>query len=519
MNANLVSLIFTGMAAVFMAVIWRDSESGRYRIALMWIAAAAIAFLIPYKSAAFFLLAVALGALAPVNPTARIGFYFASFMALPFYYDFDIPFPGINYLINIDYSKVATLVLLGPLFVAKILKPPPATLRIVDRLLLLFVLISGVMALRDLPVTSAIRATVDRFILVYIPYVAISRNLATRKDVESVLRAFFAGLVVLAAIAVISMTRGWNYYASLGEIGHKIYSDQRGGFLRIYATLTPPLLALSMGAGVVGALYLRSKAVLRGYLVFALIPLFLFVMYVTGSRGGMLGAAVTIAFYILLPRIGSAGRAALAALSFVFIAGLFFYLTQEDVQVYDPYGTFQYRAELFRTSIEQIAQRPLFGSANFLELESFQALRQGEGIIDLVNSYLQVALYFGLVGLFLFVGAHFMPLSKVYGSINVFDRGGSKQMEAIRLHVLMASLHAGYLVLIFTTSGISWIWNYGYAFIALQVALARATAGYAANQPQPAEQEPPEPAERESAVATESAQPAKPYGMRFVRRI
>jgi hypothetical protein len=46
-------------------------------------------------------------------------------------------------------------------------------------------------------------------------------------------------------------------------------------------------------------------------------------------------------------------------------------------------------------------QNPLFGNLFFIE--NMEGLRQGQGIIDLVNVYAAVALKSGLVGLFLFL--------------------------------------------------------------------------------------------------------------------
>jgi H+/Cl- antiporter ClcA len=56
--------------------------------------------------------------------------------------------------------------------------------------------------------------------------------------------------------------------------------------------------------------------------------------------------------------------------------------------------------QLAETSWQLVLQNPLFGSPNYLAY--MEQLRQGQGIIDLVNAYATIALSFGLVGLGLF---------------------------------------------------------------------------------------------------------------------
>jgi O-antigen ligase len=66
-----------------------------------------------------------------------------------------------------------------------------------------------------------------------------------------------------------------------------------------------------------------------------------------------------------------------------------------------------YRQRLLDISFDVIKMNPWFGSHDFTSLPIMQQLIQGEGIIDVVNSYLQVALAYGLVGLTLFCGVFF----------------------------------------------------------------------------------------------------------------
>jgi O-antigen ligase len=60
-----------------------------------------------------------------------------------------------------------------------------------------------------------------------------------------------------------------------------------------------------------------------------------------------------------------------------------------------------YRQELLTQSLALIHQSPWFGVPNYMQ--SLENLRQGEGIIDLVNTYLVIALNVGILGVGLFL--------------------------------------------------------------------------------------------------------------------
>ena len=71
-----------------------------------------------------------------------------------------------------------------------------------------------------------------------------------------------------------------------------------------------------------------------------------------------------------------------------------------------------YRQRLAEVSWQLILQNPLFG--NPFVLTQMEELRQGQGIIDLVNSYASVALLYGLVGLAMFVGVLVVGMGAIY---------------------------------------------------------------------------------------------------------
>jgi O-antigen ligase len=74
--------------------------------------------------------------------------------------------------------------------------------------------------------------------------------------------------------------------------------------------------------------------------------------------------------------------------------------------------TLTYRERLLDRSWELIKARPILGDQ--LALSKMQDLRQGQGIIDVVNAYIDVTLFYGFTGLGVFLTFVLTPLAKAY---------------------------------------------------------------------------------------------------------
>jgi O-antigen ligase len=115
-------------------------------------------------------------------------------------------------------------------------------------------------------------------------------------------------------------------------------------------------------------------------------------------------------------------------------------------------GNVGYRELLLTNSIIVIQRNPWFGTYDFFTQPEMEALRTGEGIIDIVNSYLGVALEQGLVGLGLFVGFFVLTLLGVYRAMRSIQDINSE--ERLLGRALLATLVA-IMVIIFTVSSIT----------------------------------------------------------------
>ncbi len=526
MSFTLVAVIFTGIAASFALIVSnREDRSMALIIGAVWVIAAAIAFHLPQRSIIFAALGLLLAIAGAASPRGAVILYLGVLAALPVTMTYQLPFPGLNYLIALDYAKLAALVLLGPAFMRGIFEKAPSDFKNVERLLLFFTLLTGVMSLRDLPFTSMMRTVVNQLLLIYVPFVAISRTLKTREDVNHALSALFASFAILAVIGAISALRAWNYYAALADYTTaKPYLDFRNGFIRAGATMLPSLLAFTCAAGFLLALRARVQKLMPVHFLFGCMAVFGFAAFVTGARGGWLAAIICLLSYFVFLRSSAAMRKIFYVAGVVAVIAGFFAIFNESSVLNDEYGTVSYRADLIRTSVEQIKDRPIFGSSDFMQSARFQHLRQGEGIIDLVNGYIYIVLFYGLTGLGAFLGAHFLTMKSGLKELSLMPEmkaASPEQQDFRRVQAFLLTLQVSYLGLIATISMAGQLSHYGYVILAVLIAHTRvaARARHAdAAQENGAQEEAPSEAD-EPQIETSPQQPGRvPYGARFVRR-
>jgi O-antigen ligase len=133
------------------------------------------------------------------------------------------------------------------------------------------------------------------------------------------------------------------------------------------------------------------------------------------SRGGWLGGAfVYFTFNAVGPR--AASRLVKAAILAVAVAGLIAVspIGDQILQMLPVTGkpADNYRHLLAVRGWELVLEHPFFGDQ--FPWPEMEDLRQGEGIIDIVNTYLGVALNYGLIGLFLFLSFILVGMTRVY---------------------------------------------------------------------------------------------------------
>jgi O-antigen ligase len=204
------------------------------------------------------------------------------------------------------------------------------------------------------------------------------------------------------------------------------------------------------------------------------------------SRGPWIGAIIIIGVYVLLSR--RALMRSIQAGAIATVAGLLSLLTPFGRSVIgllpviggDANDTIDYRQQLLDAAWGVMQKNPLFGSGDYLQDNALQSMRQGQGIIDIVNTYLQVGLKSGYVGLGLFVLFFASVLLALFKALQTARAQGSPLENYCRAY--LATL-VGMLVTIFTTSSEGQIPHLYWVLGAMGVALSRIVAQAPTGEP------------------------------------
>jgi O-antigen ligase len=199
-------------------------------------------------------------------------------------------------------------------------------------------------------------------------------------------------------------------------------------------------------------------------------------LFASVSRGPWLGAVLLVGVFLLLGRgggrkvvqFGLAGVLALALMAMT-PAG------KNIIELLPFIGstrseTVDYRVDLIEAARKTFSRNPWFGTTDPLRYPEMQAMIQGQGIIDLVNSYIQVGLYSGTVGLTLFLLSIVWPVRRLYREFKGRVPLPTLPGEACRM---LIACQVGALFIIGTVSSVSFIPALMWASTALCVAFLR----------------------------------------------
>jgi hypothetical protein len=295
---------------------------------------------------------------------------------------------------------------------------------ITDFFVLAYCLLQLLLPIANESATNTLRRGLLLILDVGLPYYVFSRTLKDRRQVIDFLAMLFVACAVMATIGLFESLRKWPLYGELSDIWNlpqDATTVYRGDALRALATSGHPLLmgylcAIGFGFWLYLARGASSKLIIFGFGAWMWIGL------VTAySRGPWLVAAAIFFVYMALQPRGFvrlmqasvvvgvlSGAALLSPIGDKIIDNLPFVGSVGDVNVV-------YRQRLADISWYLIMQNPLFG--DLFVLERMGEMRQGEGIIDLVNTYAAVALFYGLVGLSFFCGVMLTSALKLFGSL------------------------------------------------------------------------------------------------------
>jgi len=444
----------------------------------IFMAVTAIGFLSPN----FWIMILALGAVVALFVGLRLeknlaALFMVVICALP-PQELGIPgFAGINQLFPISPPLLMSItILVGALFYTGRLFRPIKGASLTDFFMIGFVLLSIVLAFRNTSLTNGLRGVWLLFLTTGLPYLVMSRWSRSLEDFRAIYVALIVPVLALAGVALLETVFSWHFYAMPAMNWHGPVASPyvyRSGFLRVYASLIGPIefgfvLVVTMCLALAVMSSKISKVMsISGLGGFAGALLFTF------SRGPWLGGIIAIISYFAVGPKGISRSIMMGFVGAILATGILISPMGEGIVQALPFAnnanaeadeTISYRQKLFKNGVEVIMERPLFGSTTFYEHPKMIALTQGQGIIDLVNSYIQVALAKGLVGLFFFTGillsamwAAFraMGLSKNQApEMSAYARGGFSAMIAIILVLATTSSNPPLPILYFSIAGL-----------------------------------------------------------------
>lgn len=464
-----IAYVWLAQAIAFLLVPWTVPLGVRVRAVAFWAAVAPIIFVFQNPLGTLFMAATVLLVLAPLSPVKRTAFFLAVAPAVPVFIFAPLPFPGINYLIDISHYKLASLFLLLPVLLASGARF--GSMGAPGIFLIIYILYAALLAGAGTNVTGGLRFLMDYVLILALPYFAFRRVLTDVDDMDTFFQYFLAASVILAVVALVSLFKRWDIYGSFSFFP----SEVRGGSLRINTTISTHSMAFHLACAIIILEYLKHRIAIGWLQLNAIRVVLLVAMTTADSRGALLGLAVSAFTYFLIVLNNAAARGLLFfALTIGSGVGAW-WLVQGDVTTYDAYGTFSYRQELFWTSVKYIMDHPIFGDVNFLSSGAFDHLLQGQGIIDITNLYLQVALSFGLLGLLLFGFVFIFPSLSTGWMLLRCNPNASAEMETwFRATAVTVAVMAGWFFLIATTSDTGLTLHFGVVFAALCNALRAA---------------------------------------------
>lgn len=473
-----------GALGIIAAFIFRprfgDTKTSA-RAAMFWLVSTPVLFLIPQSLAALVICAAILAILAPRGFDDRAAFYMMTLVAVPSAVAGVIPFPGLNHLFVLNFPEAACLVLLVP---ALILGKPPKAARYaptIGIMVIILTILFSIQEFRSANLTSGLRATIENILHYALPFMALIRLAPTTASFEKIFSAFVFIAVIFFFSAVVSQVTSWNFYTFLTERhGVPTFADFRQGLLRVSVTVIPVLVGYVMTVGMIVVEYFRIRRKIGALMTWFYRGAFIAATVITVSRGAWLAMALGLLTFYFFAKAPRSVRSPLIALSILFLFPTAIYFTMTaDLNTIDQYGSFEYRRELLRTSLEQVWARPFFGDPFYLDSGRFDHLYQGQGIIDVVNYYVQLMLEHGLVGLGLYLWAFGAAIFGLLSLGKFVRRDNARELELQR--AVMLSAIAAYLVTMATVSAVSLASHFGIIILALSAAfIGAARAEYGA---------------------------------------
>jgi len=466
------------------------------RWAILWMSITTVATFSPNFLLFTFVVALICFLLTGKTPVEKLTCYFLLLPVIPenFHSYLQGLIPGINILFELTYPRMLSLFILLPVswMILNQTDDSKKLFRVpLDKFVIPFLVLIALLAFRATSVTEGLRNAFYVFIDIFLIYYAVSRSVKSLDDLKKIFSAFLFSAILLSLIGLFEGLKGWQLYHTIFEGGNHLY---RGGLLRTQATLGHPIAFGFFMTIAVGVLFFLKRLYLhqRSFYRFTLC-LLLGALFLTISRGPWLGCGIFFMSLLFL-RLKKSQKVLLSPLFLFFLITPIFMTTPmgESMTKSLPfmsstaYQSVDYRINLAKAGYAAVEENPLFGSGKFgyTENDNMREMVQGEGIIDLVNSYLLIALKYGLIGLFLFGCVFFALLRQLYRLSQLPSSHENRYLSHILFSIVLSIV-----VMLGVTGSSTFIPYYYWAIISLGAAfvvIAEKTQTVSLSESQPA---------------------------------
>lgn len=434
------------------------------------------------------LMAIAWAAIVPGRTPAAIIFIFILFM-LPAD-EMAIPgFAGMRQVIPMSAARASVLLFLIPALLNR--KDEPRTPRAlrrhnrVDTAFILFLLIGALLAFRDTTYTNGFRGVFQNTVLVAPVFFVFSRLLKTEEQLRQTMAAYAICLTAMGAVAFVEFLTQWHQYEHVRinwDLSLRNRYVTRAGSIRAFASIGE---AISFGNYLAIALMwlyaLLTVGAHKWLTRLAIVGVITALMCTLSRTPWLISIVGTIAFIMTgpnaLPRLAKLG--VMGVLGFLVllitpfgdtIIGLIPGLSSSDAAS----DTFNYRQDLFGVGLGVLLDNWMFGVSSPEEHPGMQSLRQGQGIVDIVNSYLYIGLRYGVPALMLFLFVQGASLLAVFRAIR------EARVVSPQLSALNRGLFAGQIAYLICLMSMSWqvghISTISFILAAMSISASRVTA-------------------------------------------
>ena len=392
----------------------------------------------------------------------------------------------VNFLFPIDFVTILSFCVLLPAYISLRSEPDtePFLSYWADRLLLIYMALAIALLMRDTTVTDAMRKVVASFATIFLPYYVASRGIKNLQQFKEVIAAFVIAAMIEGVLGMFEYSRFWLLYVNLKTyLGVNWNMGEylgRGDNLRALASLGQPIalgyiMTIALGFYLFLAHHIQNK-----YLKVIGLCLVLAGLYVPLSRGPWIGAALLVVLYVIISPKAIKRLSLLVAATAISlplmasmpigkkVIDMLPFIGKTDTENVD------YRVRLLDAAYTVFNRYPFFGSVKYRDELATLGMTQGEGIVDVVNTYLDVVLEYGSIGFLIYIGFFTIVIFTIF---NNFKKVEDKQSDIHLLGRILFAVQVAIMVTITSVSSILVIPVVYWAIAGLSLSYERAAKG------------------------------------------